>query len=180
MRGKQILFFSTREDIESIMKSIEKKHQVKYFEMGLFDLKPDSCIQSVSDIQTFGYSRTGDWNKDLRLIVLQEETTVSIREVVQRTGDVKFAIDTLENQNSVFIQFGGIYQEGILLAGSCGTVFYNDFSKLFYNDFSKELKKEYKKIGSFYVGKEAEKKLEQGWRLVTNVRSPKEYDLKIN
>ena len=128
----------------------------------------------------FGNSRTGDWNKDLRLIVLQEKSSISIREVVQKNGVVKFAIDTLENKNSVFIQFGGIYQEGILVAGSCGTVFYTEFSLSFFNNFSKELKKKFKKVGSFYVGKEAEEKLKQGWRLVTNEKSPKEFDLKIS
>lgn len=32
-------------------------------------------------------------------------------------------------------------------------------------------------MGSFYVGRSVEEKLKGGWRLVTNDKSPKEYDL---
>ena len=39
------------------------------------------------------------------------------------------------------------------------------------------IKKEFKKIGTFYLGNKAEEKLDLGWRLVTNEKLPKEYDL---
>ena len=45
---------------------------------------------------------------------------------------------------------------------------------------STKIKKEFKRIGAFYVGKEAEEKLKTGWRLVTNENSPKEYDLALS
>jgi hypothetical protein len=44
---------------------------------------------------------------------------------------------------------------------------------------STKIKKEFKKIGTFYVGKAAEEKLKLGWRLVTNEKSPREYDLEL-
>jgi hypothetical protein len=46
-----------------------------------------------------------------------------------------------------------------------------------YKLFSNKIKKKFKKIGTFYVGKIAEEKLKEGWRLVTNEKSPREYDL---
>ena len=67
-----------------------------------------------------------------------------------------------------------------MLGGSCGTSFLNDFSLQVFKDFSTRMIKSFKKIGTFYVGKEAEEKLEKGWRLVTNEKSPKEYDLVLS
>ena len=180
MKSKQILFFSTASDISQIIKSIEKEFSIKYFEMGLFDTKSKDPYISISEISNFGFPKVGDWNKDLRLMVIPKSLSLVIREVPQKKGGIKFAIDPLENQNSICFQFGGIYQDGILLGGSCGTFFLNDFSLQIFKDFSMKVKKNFKRIGTFYVGKEAEEKLKKGWRLVTNENSPKEYDLTLH
>ncbi|MDR7210602.1 hypothetical protein [Flavobacterium piscis] len=180
MKSKQILFFATATDIEQIAKSIEKDFSIKYYEMGLFDKKSNISYDSVAEISNFGFPKIGDWNRDLRLMIIPKKMTLVVREVPQKNGGIKYAIDPLENQTSICFQFGGIYQEGILLGGSCGTSFLNDFSLAVFNGFSAKVKKSFKKIGTFYVGKEAEEKLRTGWRLVTNEKSPKEYDLALS
>lgn len=179
MKSKQILFFATAIDIQSIVNLIESECQIKYYEMGLFDTKPESFYNSVSEISNFCIPKFGDWNKDLRLMGVPKHLSINIREVPQRNGGVKYAIDPLENSISICFQFGGIYEEGIILGGSCGTTFINEFSMQIFNKFSSKLKKEFKKIENFYVGNNAEKKLRQGWRLVTNEKLPKEYDLSM-
>lgn len=180
MKSKQILFFATAIDIQPIMESLESLYQVKYYEMGLFDIKPNSYYDSISEIPNFCIPEYSDWNRDLRVMMLPKSSLLRIREVPQRSGGLKYAIDPLENQVSICFQFGGTYQEGILLGGSCGTSFLNDFSIKIFKEFSLRLKKEFRKIGNFYVGKDAEEKLKSGWRLVTNEKISKDFDLKLN
>lgn len=180
MKSKQILFFSTATDIEQIIKSIESSFSIKYYEMGLFDSNLIITYNSVFEISSFCLPKVGDWNKDLRLIAIPKEMTLAIRNVPQKVGGIKYAIDPLENHTSICFQFGGIYQDGILLAGNCFTTNPNDYSLQVFKDFSTRMKKSFKKIGTFYVGKEAEEKLKKGWRLVTNEKSPKEYDLALS
>jgi hypothetical protein len=180
MKSRQIFFFATMADIEPIVKSIETSFSIQYYEMGLFDTKTKDSYNSVYEISNFGFPKVGDWNKDLRLMAIPKIIPLVLRKVPQKAGGIKYAIDPLENQTSICFQFGGIYQDGILLGGSCGTSFLNDFSLEIFNDFSKKVKKSFKRIGTFYVGKEAEEKLRDGWRLVTNEKSPKEYDLALS
>ncbi|HET9056085.1 MAG TPA: hypothetical protein VFN30_04480 [Chitinophagaceae bacterium] len=177
MKSKQILFFATAADIEPIVKSIETSFSIRYYEMGLFDTNSTGSYNSVFEIPNFGFPKVGDWNRDLRLMAIPKEMSLVIRDIPQKIGGIKYAIDSLENQTSICFQFGGIYQNGILLGGTCGTSFLNDFSSQVFKDFSSRVKKFFKKIGTFYVGEEAEKKLKEGWRLVTNEKSPREYDL---
>ncbi|WP_326981995.1 hypothetical protein VUJ46_17455 [Chryseobacterium sp. MYb264] len=177
MKSKQILFFATKEDIEPIMKIIEYNHSIRYYEMGLFDERESSTYNSVLEILNFGTPKNSDWNKDLRLMAMPKGIPLVTRTVPQVKGGVKYAIDPSQNQTSICFQFGGIYNEGILLAGSCGTAFINDFSLEVFKDFSSHIKKEFKKIDNFYVGEKAEEKLKEGWRLVTNEKLSKEYDL---
>ena len=127
--------------------------------------------------QIIGIPKFGDWIRDLRLMAIPKTMSLVIREVPQKRGGIKYAVDPLENQTSICFQFGGIYQNGILVGGSCGTSFLSDFSLEIYKNFSTKLKKNFKRIEIFYVGKEAEEKLKEGWRLVTDENSPKEYDL---
>lgn len=177
MKSKQILFFATVTDIDPIIKSIETTYSIVYYKMGLFDTKHEVLFNSVSEILDLGIPKYGDWNKDLRLMALPKDSSVVVREVVQRDGSIKYAIDQLENHASICFQFGGIFKEGVLLGGSCGTSHINDFSLDVFKAFSAKIRKTFKKIGTFYVGREAEEKLKAGWRLVTNEKSPKEYDL---
>lgn len=180
MKSKQILFFATATDIEAIIKSIEASYAIKYYEMGLFDLKNDKEYNSISEIPNFGCPKVGDWNKDLRLMAIPKKMLLNIRDVPQKIGGIKYAIDPLENHTSLCFQFGGTYKDGVLLGGNCFTTNPNDFALQVFKDFSSQVRKKFKKIGAFYVGKEAEEKLKLGWRLVTNEKSPKEYDLEIS
>lgn len=180
MKSKQILFFATKADIEPIVKSIETTFSIKYYEMGMFDIKTDIFLNSIFEIPTFGSPKVGDWNKDLRFMAMPKDISMIIREVPQRSGGIKYAIDPLENHTSICFQFGGMFKDGILLAGNCFTTNPNSFALEIFKDFSTKVKKNFTKIGAFYVGKEAEEKLKIGWRLVTNEKSPKEYDLALS
>lgn len=180
MKSKQILFFATANDILGIIKSIEELFEVKYYEMGLFDINLPANYNSISEVPNIGNPKFGDWNKDVRLLMLPKNKTLNVRDVPQRKGGIKYAIDPLENQNSICFQLGGIYQDGILICGSCGTAFLNDFSESIFKEFSSKIKNKFKKIQDFYVGNEAQEKLISGWRLVTNDKLSKDFDLKIN
>jgi len=180
MKGKQILFFCTFDDIKSIVQEIELKFSFKYIQMGLFDESKIITYESIFDVPEIGFAKYGDWNRDLRLMAVPKTAVVHIREVLQRKGGMKYVIDPLENQQSICFQFGGVFKEGVLVAGKCGSVFLDNFSIEIFKVFSSLLKKKTVKIGDFYVGTEAEKKLRLGWRLVTDMNSPIEYDLSLH
>lgn len=177
MKNKQIYFFATVADIKQIVKSIENDFSITYHQMGLFDTKPNASYNSVSEMSNFGFPIVGDWIRDVRLMAIPQAIDIVFREVPQKIGGIKYAVDPLENHTSICFQFGGVFKDGILVAGNCFTTNTNDFALQVFQEFSTRVKKNFKKIGTFYVGKEAEEKLRIGWRLVTNEKSPKEYDL---
>ncbi|UKB82570.1 hypothetical protein LF887_16320 [Chryseobacterium sp. MEBOG06] len=179
MNSKQVLFFATKSDIEQIIISIETSYPIKYYEMGLFDIESDKYFNTVLEVPDFGVAKSGDWNRDLRLMAIPKNLPMIIRPVNQRKGGIKYAIDPILNHISICFQFGGIYKEGILLAGTCFTTNLNDFSLQVFKDFSSKIKKSFKKIDMFYVGPEAEEKLREGWRLVQNEGFAKGYDLTL-
>ncbi len=182
MKSKQTMFFVVLEDVEQILRDIETTIGIRYYKAGLLDTASVPTYNSIFDTPNLGFALSGDWNRIDNYIILKEGTPLNSREVPQRTGDKKFAVDQMNNPKSIELKLGGIYQEkeNVIVAGRVATISEDSNSNELYKLFSTKIKKTFKKIGAFYVGQIAEEKLKEGWRLVTNEKSPKEYDLALS
>ena len=176
------MFFALISDMEHILKKAESSLDIHYFKMGMFDSRDVPHYQSIFDAPNLGFTLSGDWNRIDSYLVIPESAWLDIRDIPQRAGGIKYAVDQSANAKSVELKLGGIYKEreNILVAGRIGTISESEFSLAAFKLFSSLIRAEFKKIGSFYVGKSAGEKLREGWRLVTNDKSPKEYDLALD
>lgn len=176
------MFFTLLEDIDNIIRNFESVIEIQYFKTGLFDSKNIPTYNSLLDAPNIGVALSGDWNRVDNYLITNKSASLNIREVPQRTGEMKFAVDQMNNPKSIELKLGGIYQEkqNVIVAGRVSTISENSDSLELFKLLSTKIKKEFRKIGTFYVGKSAEEKLKEGWRLVTNEKSPKEYDLALS
>lgn len=182
MKSKQIMFFTQLGDIENIIRDFESAIEIQYYKTGLLDSKNIPTYDSLFNVPNVGFTLSGDWNKIDNYLITKKTTSLNVREVPQRMGETKFAVDQMNNPKSIEIKLGGIYKEkeNVLVAGRISTISEDSDSNELYKLFTTKLKKEFNKIGTFYVGRKAEEKLKMGWRLVTNEKSPKEYDLALS
>lgn len=176
------MFFTILEDIEPILRDIEATIGIRYYKAGLLDIENIPAYNTIFDIPNIGTTLFGDWNRIDHYIILKKAISLNIREVPQRAGGVKFAVDQQINPQSIELKLGGIYQEqkNIIVAGRVATISDDSDSNELYKLFSTKIKKAFKKIDVFYVGKTVEEKLREGWRLVTNEKLPRDYDLALN
>lgn len=176
-----MMFFAMLEDIENSIRDIESMIDIQYYKTGLLDSKSIPTYKSVFYVPNIGVALSGDWNRLDNYLITKKTTLINVREVPQKTGETKFAVDQMNNPKSIEMKLGGIYREkNVIVAGRISTISEDSDSNELYTIFTTKLKKELKKIGVFYVGKKAEDKLRLGWRLVTNEKSPKEYDLALS
>ncbi len=182
MKSKQIMFFTQLEDIENIIRDFESMIEIQYYKTGLLDSKNIPTYDSVFNLPNVGFTLSGDWNRIDNYLITKKTISLNVREVPQKTGETKFAVDQMNNPKSIEVKLGGIYieKENVLVAGRISTISEDSDSNELYKLFTSKLKKEFKKIGTFYVGRKAEEKLKMGWRLVTNEKLPKEYDLALS
>ena len=104
-----------------------------------------------------------------------------VRQVEQRKGGVKYFLDQLSHPESVVFRPGGVFGESeCIIDGQVGTVSDDKWSVDLYKVLLAEFKKQFTKIKSYYVGENAVERLNRGVRLTANVKSPLEYDLKVN
>ncbi|GEN68602.1 hypothetical protein [Chryseobacterium rhizosphaerae] len=183
MKSKQTMFFTVFEDIEQILRDIETTVDICYYYDAplLLDTKNIPVYDSIFDTPNVGTAQSAFWLTNYSYLVMKKDILLNINEIPQRKGGMKYDIDQVINPQSIELKLGGIYteKEHVIIAGRVATISQANDSLELYKLFSSKIKKEFKKIGMFYVGSEAEKKLREGWRLVQDEGFSKEYDLTL-
>ena len=175
---KEVLFFATKADLMVGLQQIESKYLCKYVRSGLFDNDDIKLYGSALEIEELGYNKSGDGLAQTYLVLGQNEQ-LNVRRVPQHRGGFKFAIDQLENTESILFAPGGLYDEGYIIFGGITTISSEPEGIKFFKEFTKTMTRGFAKVGRYYVGPEA-KVLSNQRRLITlSARQSPEYDLKI-
>jgi ribosomal protein S4 len=176
-KSRSIHFFATKHDIESVLMAIESKLQLQYVRTALANSPSMFAVQSYKLIPDLGVAVRGDQVHEASYIVLNADEQVTIREVPQRRGGVMYAIDQQANPTSIAFRPGGVYQHSAVIAGQAGTCTDDPTSHELANLFAREIRRQFKRIKSFFVGPEAERLLDAGYRLTIGVTTSREIDL---
>lgn len=181
MASKQTMFFAIENDLFHVLETCEQRFNLEYILMGSFESKEIVRYRSFVEIPNFGFTDWSSWaGLDHRYLMIPKGAFVDFEEVPQRKGSTRFIIDPMKNPDVVALCTGGIYtkKDNVIIAGAItGSRPEFEFSAAVYKVASSKIKREFQRIGNFYVGPRAAEKLKEGWRLVTNEKSPIEYDL---
>jgi len=177
MIGHQIHFYATREDLEPVILGIEAASSFRYARTGMHPSRIFQEYGSALEIPSLGRA-TGDQATSCEAyLVVPKDEKIAVREICQKTGDTRYAVDQLVNPRSVVFQSGGVRDGRVIIYGRVATTAQSEESKEIFSLFRKWLKKKFQKRGAFYVGPMAMLMKEEGFRLTMAEQSPKEYDL---
>ncbi len=177
MASPGIQFFATREDVKEVTEIVETQRPLTYVLTGLFDEPLVDGVDSLLDIPELGIARAGDAVQCPAYLVGARSFVPAIRSVVQRRGGTKYAIDQLENPQTIIIRPGGVFAASVMIAGTLSTVSKDPASLELYRLFLAAFRRRFESIKSYRVGRNAAHLLDTGSRLTANIRSPTLYDL---
>lgn len=172
-------FYATSEDLRSTLNSVEAERALQYVPAGLFDHPEYAAFTSSAQIEPLGQSIKGSTVGGPRFLVADADVVIKVREVRQRRGGMRYAIDQLANPATVVLVPGGLYSDQVLIMGELSTVSEDERSTKLFRRLSDMMKKGFNKIDGTLVGPGAAKLWKTGVRLTADVRSPKEYDLSL-
>lgn len=179
MATKRILFFATKNDLIGLIKKIEAEKEIKYFTAGLLNAEELKEYPSLIENIETEKVKFGDCNLCQRYLIVSRETNIKVREVPQYSGGIKYAVDQKVNDTSVIFRPCGIFEEGkAIIQGELSTLHSTKGSVDIFNKVAKKFKHGFVKIKGYFIGNEALKYHNAGWRLTQNVTSPIEYDFK--
>jgi hypothetical protein len=199
-------FFATKSDLTNLAGRIENAIPVKYVRKGVFPTPATEAFSHLTDIPNLGKAASPSAVACDAFLVCAPETIIKLRPlkaVSQSSLDTRsvqiggkefavdkrswsgsvdrsrFAIDQLENPDTIVLSTGGAWNGDTILNGSVGTASKSKAAQEWMNRFHSALKSEFAKIKAFYVGPEALDLLNRGWRLTGAVQSPAEFDLRL-
>ena len=176
-KSKSIHFFATERDLKAVLAAVESQRRIKYTEAGMFDTAETTTFASGLQIPNLGLAPSGDHNLEPFWLITDGGANVEVKGVPQRRGGIRYGIDPGLNPESVVIWPGGVFKDSCVIAGQIGTAMMNPTSMELLNLFKREIRRQFKRIKSFFVGPEAEQLLDSGYRLTHGVRTAKECDL---
>jgi hypothetical protein len=164
--------------MKSLLTAIESEHRLRYVLGGMSTKSEPEVFDSSAHIPHVGCAMVGDHNREPFYLVIDSAIEAEARTVQQRNGETRFFFDQQLNPRSVVLKPGGVYQQTFIIAGQIGTGTSAKESEDLLKVFAKELRRQFSKVKSYYVGNEALRLLDGGLRLTTNVQAPVEYDLR--
>jgi hypothetical protein len=176
--AKQILFFALQEDILSVLEIVETGGPIKYARMGgQFDTL--KTFNAGAEIPQLGRASSDSSISCESFLVAHRETPIQLRFLEKVNNRQRFAVDQLLNPDTIALTPGGLWDEETVLNGRAATVSESQRSEDLMKRFQAAIKKNFRKIKTFYVGPQAYTLLEQGKRLTISAQSPREFDLKM-
>lgn len=171
----QINFFTTPNDISTILGMVEAKTPIQYTQMGRFASPQIDPAYSWRNLPDLGLAKGEQTALCTSYLATEQSRDLKFRE---SSGDHPHILDQLYNSRSVVLTPGGMWKQ-ILIRDSIGTVWSDEYSAALMRQFHSAFRKYGTKIKTFMVGLEAEELLRSGTRLTIAEQSPAEFDLTI-
>lgn len=165
MSRKMIPFFATSDDLADILRGVKESKAVDFVHAGMF-AEPKVRISASDALSAFE-----------EYLIVDNGVAINLRAVPQRSGEVMYAVDQIDNPHTIVLQTGGEHADRHLVAGQIGTVRSSKESDALYAILAKIIRSRFEKIKSYYVGPRAATLLDSGARLSATRKSPQTYDL---
>lgn len=173
-------FFATGRDLVPVFDLVESKHDMSYTLCGLFESREIASIRAGRELPSLhSPAQHPSASTCPQYLVTAAGAPIAIREVPQRAGGVRYAVDQLANPESITIQPGALYPPDVLLYGRVATVSETPFARQLQRAFASAIAKCFERVRAFYVGPEAHGLWLSGYRLTQSAQSPHEYDLAV-
>ncbi|WNJ17193.1 hypothetical protein [Pontibacter sp. G13] len=167
---KQVIFYLR---ISDLINGLELINSAKSFVLVTAGLR-DYALPEFHEINEIKSVTTGDWNLNHKYLLVPSKDSVNIRNVPQKKGGIKYAIDLKENREACVLIPSGIWQSDNVIAGKIGILEKSDFNESILGSFESFLKNNHLRKKGIYVSSS----LSKGLRLVTSISQPTVYDLK--
>lgn len=154
----------TRKDLQEVLCDVESTIPIRYYLEALYET---SRIPSLSTLIGPELGSVTDERKNY--FVLGKESKIGITYL---TAHQKYEIDYGKNMASIQFRPSGVFSEGLMLCGELSEPTRDPESIELFNVFRNAIKKRFSLVNSVYLGKEAEKLFDNGWKVARSARAP--------
>jgi hypothetical protein len=174
---KQILFFALKEDLLTVLDTVEKEGPLKYIRMSQSANLGYECFACGAEIPDLGKASAESAINCESFVVTERAVSVNMRSIRSTVGIERYCVDQLVNPDSITFTPAGIWSPDIVLHGRVATVSESAISQALIRRFNSAIRAHFGKVKAFWVGPQARALLDAGKRLTISAHSPCDFDL---
>lgn len=167
----QRYFYASANDLAAVVGAVQAELSLQFTPMGLFQSTPPN----VAALATRFVEELSKPNNSY--LVTAKDAHIKVRTVPQVGSGTLYAVDQLENQDSITLTTSAWHSPTLAVRGCIATVSSTAVTKRIYDAFSRAIERSFRRVNSAWVGPEAEVAWYGGARLAIGPDSPREYDL---
>lgn len=183
MKKRSFRVYAVEEDLQEIFK--EYQNTLSLYYVPTYSDTDENNFKDISEIENLGINFFGSHIGNMQILVFPSSKECVWRSVQCKGngGQTITRYSTLDVGNLEYIEIdlNGIYQEQAIFPSTISTMFYdNKVTKKLYDELKQIVrKKAIKIINGFYICKQAYAFKEKYRFCTIDIKSPQEYDLKI-
>ena len=176
--SRSIHFFAAEGDLAPVFDAVESTSALQYVWASMCDTSDVLRLRTYQEIPRIGIASSGDSNSEPFWLVADTAVTISVEAIPQKQGGTRYVADQWMNPQTVVLTLGGVFKDIAVIPGEVSTCTTDPDSRRLLERFRKEIPKRFVRIQSYWVGPQAEKFLNDGYRLTTALTDPPFTDLK--
>lgn len=177
MMARPTTIYATKDDITDWLTVPVSECGLAFTLAGSFSTPNVSTYVQLDAVPNLGFAMSGDQLREPIFLIHKRDMNVSVREVHQRRGGVRYLIDQRENPACVGVCFGGQYGDAFVISGQLGHGTDAPESKDLHQILLSRLRATFVSIKASRVGRNAATMLDRGARLTINHAADPAYDL---
>lgn len=177
--------FMEKEDLKNIFIQLQKDLQVYY--VPKYSDDGSITIADITQISDFGINFNGSHIGNNQFRIFFQNTQCAWRQYQCPSSDNKKMVTRNttvcdENTELIDLDLGGIYKDNNIFPTEIGTIYYeNENVKKLYNEIKKCFRKHSKKtVNGYFIGNKAFENRKRYRFCTIDIKSPQEFDLKID
>jgi hypothetical protein len=174
---KQLLFFATKNDLQPLLKAVERQTLINYVRMGNALTNETERYENGEAIPNLGSATKDSASACDEYLVVLKDQPVKVRTLRGSDDALRYLVDQLSNPGTVTFAPGGIWSDDVILHGRVATVYDDKNSQTLMETFSKEIRRSFRKVKAYWIGPQAEALLDAGKRLTISSHASPEFDL---
>ena len=162
-------FFAAGSDLMPILAAVEGDLPCQYVLAGMFDDPKPTIFMAGRFLPGLGYAEADEEPGCRHYFITPAMLPIAVRSVPQRRGGVRYAIDLRENPQGIELTPGGVFEPRCVISGriACGSA--DPVARKLYSRLRSSIRRSFQKIQAFYIGSEAARLLDDGWRLTHGI-----------
>jgi hypothetical protein len=163
-------FFATEDDLYPVLEHVEKARDIRYAVSTHHAAREVPTETSWKALVPFHATEQS-------YLVFEAQFPLALRPILQNSGKTVYAVDQLENPNSVSLIPGKTISQSLLLPGMVGTVASSGPAVSLLRAYKSAIAKHFVKINAYWAGPRATELWKKGARLTIGEQASPEFDL---